>query len=408
MFRKSRTQQRGGTITTSTTKQSSNLSSTVPLVRLFLGAAVLLGLAEFNLFASYVRNDSRGTNIATVYTAPRCAINFWGLPRAFDKLVLPSIVKNVIAQNPRCDYYVHYYHKTEEESGRSGSGGTIDPTEILHLKDAVLKAAKERGESPLPIVEFAVDTEEDFWKQYTPLIETIRNTKTGDKYLYFPWKAKTYKYPTTTDNIVKMWHTIQSSFELMEKTAASRGIVYDTVAMLRSDVVYVTPIDIHDGATNGSTGANNQLTIPDFGNHPVSDRIIYGPTAAVKIWATERFSRLDQHVESVRNTDPGWGMHSERFLSLTTFPLIREKGFKIRPHPTICFLRARADESVWISDCGGDSTVSAPSIMKALGDDAQKALEETIGRPCPGKVTRLTRSVQSLDCASKTVPKVKR
>ena len=394
-----------GAITAGGNKQHKSVvaTATAKKVRCVIVSVVLvLILAECKFVITHMEKNSADTS-RTLYTAPRCAILFWGLPRAFDKVVLPSVVKNVITPNPGCDYYVHYYHKTEEESGRSGGGGTINPTAILDLKDAVLKVAKERGEMPLPIIEFDVDTEEEFWSRYMPLVETIRNTKVRDKYLYFPWKAKTYKHPTTTDNIVKMWHTIQSAFELMEKNAASAGIHYDTVAMLRSDVVYVTPIDIHDSFSNEiSTKENSKapVTIPDFGNHPVSDRIIYGPTAAVKIWATERFSRLDEHVDFIRVNDPGWGMHSERFLNYTIFPLIREKGFPIRPHPTICFMRARADESVWISDCGGSKEVSAPSIMTALGGDARKAVEQALGRPCPGKVTQLTRSVRSLDCAA--------
>ena len=100
----------------------------------------------------------------------RCAINFFGLPRAFESLVLPSIVKNVIKPNAGCDYYIHYYHKTEEAAGRSGQGGAINPTEILLLEDAVLEAAASHGDATAtaaaPVVEFVYDTEEDLWKQY--------------------------------------------------------------------------------------------------------------------------------------------------------------------------------------------------------------------------------------------------
>jgi len=272
----------------------------------------------------------------------------------------------------------------------------------------VLRVAKGRGENPLPRVEFAVDTEEEFWKQYSDLIDTIRTAKSKGKYLYFPWKARTYKHPTTTDNIVKMWHTIQSSFQLMERTAASTGTQYDIVAMLRSDVVYVTPIDIHDATPEAQDSSSSKVpvTIPNFGNHPVSDRIIYGPREAVQVWATERFSRLDQHVEYVQEHDPGWGMHSERFLNTTIFPRIREQGFAIRQHPRICFLRARADESVWVSDCGGPASVAAPSIMTALGDDMKTVVEETIGRKC-GETTKVRATVRSLDCAPKEARAVK-
>ena len=339
----------------------------------------------------------------------RCAINFFGLPRAFESLVLPSIIKNIISPNPGGDYYVHYYHMTEELQGRSGGGGTIDPTAILLLRDAVHEASKQHGneKTSQSIVEFVFDKEEDFWEKYSGLIERIRTTVVDGKYLYFPWKAKTYQHPVTTDNIVKMWHSIQSSYQLMEDVAASKDIEYKIVAMLRSDVVYVTPINIHDAPKR----SNNELvpvTIPNFGKHPVSDRIIYGPREAVKIWATQRFARLESHVDFILKNDPGWGMHSERFVNYTLFPLIQNIT-KIRQHPSLCFLRARADESVWVSDCySATRSVAAPSIMKHLlkgGRTELRVVQDAIGRPCSGtKPVRLTQSVRSLAC-SKVVTK---
>jgi hypothetical protein len=313
---------------------------------------------------------------------------------------LPSIVKHVIDVNVECDYYVHYYHMTEEAAGRSGRGGAIDPTAILLLKEAVLQAAARRKESRTPIVEFVFDKEEDFWKRYTDLIEKIRNTKVGDKYLYFPWKAKTYKHPVTTDNIVKMWHSIQSVHELMERIAMAHNIRYQTVAMLRSDVVYVTPINVRDQTSSSDASDKGSVTVPDFGKYPVSDRIIYGSAEAVKIWSTTRFASLESHAQLVQATDPGWGMHSERYLNTSIFPAIRQLGVTIRPHATLCFLRARADETVWISDCDGTPPVSAKSIVQSMGTGGVRAaLEATIGRPCPGKIVKIRANVKALDCS---------
>jgi hypothetical protein len=236
------------------------------------------------------------------------------------------------------------------------------------------------------------DREEDFWEKYTDLIERIRTTKVGGKYLYFPWKAKTYRHPVTTDNIIKMWHSVQSSYQLMEQTAKEQNIDYEMVAMLRSDVVYVTPIDIHDAA---APGALVPVTVPDFGNYPVSDRIVYGPRAAVQMWATRRFSSLESHVQFIRAHDPGWGLHSERFINTTIFPLMRNIT-TIRKHPTLCFFRARADESVWISDCHGASN---PSVVQQFqGRTLRTVVEEAVGHACSGRVEQLTRTVKSLPC----------
>jgi hypothetical protein len=308
----------------------------------------------------------------------------------------------VIEPNPGCDYYVHYYHMTEELGGRSGNGGAIDPTAILLLRDAVHNAAKERNMSYLPIVEFVFDHEEDFWNKYNDLIQKIRTTKVSGKYLYFPWKANTYHHPVTTDNIVKMWHSIQAAYQLMEDSATAKNIDYKMVAMLRSDVVYVTPVDIHD-ALNATTTSTElaPVTVPDFGKHPVSDRIIYGPREAVKIWATKRFSQLESHVQFILSNHPGWGMHSERFLDYTIFPLIRNVT-SIRAHPTLCFFRARADETVWISDCFGTYSI----IKQFLGRSLPSVVEATLGRNCSGRVVKLKPTVKSLDCSKKAHEKL--
>ena len=341
------------------------------------------------------RNKSDTGKIATSneqhqsrYPKNRCAINFFGLPRAFESLVLPSIAKNIIAVNPGCDYYVHYYQIKKEIEGRSGVGGKIDPIAVLLLRDAVHKEAMNSKEYPLPIVEFVHDDDDQFWKKYRNLIQRIRTTKIDDKYLYFPWKETTYKYPETTDNIVKMWHSIQSSYELMERVAASKNIEYDIVAMFRLDVVYVTPIHIHDAVTIPSSNHNALVppaTITNFGNFPVSDRMIYGPREAVKAWATQRFARLDSHVDFMWKYYPGWGMHPERFVFHALLPLIQNIT-TIRQHPTICFFRARADESVWVSDCSNKHpSIAAPSIIEDLlkgNRTLHDVVQEAIGRPC--------------------------
>jgi hypothetical protein len=347
----------------------------------------------------------------------RCAINLFGLPRAFQSLVLPTLLQNVIRPNAahNCDYFVHYYNLTQEEPGRSGHGGHLNPSEILLLEQHVQNEAPAGQRRPNVV--FLADQEEDFWKRYDTLIQKTRNTKDGKgKFLYYPWKAKTYTHPVTVDNILKMWHSIQSAWLLMERHAAMDNVKYTRVAMLRSDVIYATLIDIYqldNNSNNNNNNSNNHTAstaasidhenrfavVPAFGKHPVSDRIIYGPHAAVKIWAAERFSRLEEHVQSILKNDPGWGMHSERFLDHTIFPAIRKLGIGIHEHPHLCFFRARVDESVWVSDCDGVKKVAAPTIAQYLGPDKKGLVERLIGRQC-GQITKFTQSVRSLDCKS--------
>jgi hypothetical protein len=138
----------------------------------------------------------------------RCAVLFFGLPRSFKDLVLPSLEKNLIAPNARynCDYFVHYYHRTEEPEGRANKGGKLDPTEILLLEDAVKRAAAAKTRKlhdDIPTVQFLNDTEDSFWATRNNTIQKYRNTKDKDgNYLYFPWKALSYHYPSSLDNIV--------------------------------------------------------------------------------------------------------------------------------------------------------------------------------------------------------------
>jgi len=351
---------------------------------------------------------------ANQHPTGRCAINLYGLPRAFKSLVLPSLVKNVIQVNAQygCDYFVHYYDQTKEPPGRSGSGGVIKPEEILLLKEQVELAARqfaprggggeEDGEgSRMPTVAFVKDREEDFWAEYQPLIDKIRNQKGPDgEYFYYPWKAMTYQYPYTTDNIIKMWHTIQRSWDLMEDTARKEGFgEYARVAMLRSDVVYVTPIDVYDVGEATKDFDNKVAVIPGFSKHPVSDRLVYGPARAVKIWAAERFRRMDRHALWISEHNPGWGLHSERFVMYSIFEPIKKLGIELREHPTLCFFRARADETVWTSDCGGEDQVSRPTIMANLGPDPKAVVERIIGRRCGTSVKLKHPRVDSLNCS---------
>jgi hypothetical protein len=111
---------------------------------------------------------------------------------------------------------------------------------------------------------------------------------------YFPDDpSKGFIYPTSTDNIVKMWHSQESIWNLMESHAKRQGIRYTRVAMLRFDVLFVTHIDIY-------APRNISLVIPAFSKWPVNDRMAYGNNEAVKLWATGRFANIERHLN---NTD---------------------------------------------------------------------------------------------------------
>lgn len=325
----------------------------------------------------------------------RCAILFFGLPRSFKDLVLPSIQKNIIQPNARynCDFFVHYYYRTEEPKGRANKGGILDPTEILQLEEAVQKGASSqfhKVNNAQPVVEFISDTEEDFWAARNASIQTYRKTK--DKhghYLYFPWKAHSYSYPSSLDNIVRQWHSINGAWELMERSAAKHGVQYTRVGMFRSDVLYVTPVDIYETEFGHYDTNNNQAMLAPFGAMPVNDRMFYGPYEGVEIWATKRFSFLESYVDTC---EPGWAMHSEKFLDGAIMPAIRELGISIVVNPDICFLRTRVGNTAVTNDC------NLLGVTRGFTQAAVRGkVQEVLERQC-SPVHKLTLSHMAITC----------
>ena len=307
-----------------------------------------------------------------------CAILFFGLPRSFQLLVLPSIVQNILKPNQQhhCDIYVHYYHIEQESGGRSGYGGTIDPNEVRLLPDAVHEIYADQN----IVISRTKDTNQTFWDKRGALLKKYRTTIAADgNYLYFPWMAKSYHFPTSMDNIVKQWHSIQSVWEDMEQHAKQLHRNYTRVAMLRNDVVYVTPFDIYQIGTTGTAPKSeilNKAVVPNWARFPINDRMLAGPYRAVKVWATERFERLETHVLTYE--EPGYGMHSERFLNHSIFPAIRDMGVEVVADPDICFFRARADGSTWINDC----TTRNGAARGFRKIDTQKLVEDLVGKSC--------------------------
>lgn len=372
-----------------------------------LGALLLLGgacLLLYRMMAFFAhRPPTLGTTTVSDHdlnasaTPPvaggrPCAINLYGLPRQFRDVVLPGLTRNVIDVNApyRCDYFVHYHDKREESDYRGadqGRGGTLHPEEIRLLRSAVLEAHDLYGHrlsirNDAPIVEFVKDTEESFHAQYDPLLQQIFNTRGEDgRLLYIPLSEKKPFPNATVVNIIKMFHSQQAVWNLMEPldiTAASSRFDqkhYSRVAMLRSDILYVTPIDIYQLPDGSFDQRNEYAVIPNFGNFPVNDRMIYGPSDAVRIWAAGRFSRLQRHAQRVH--PEGHGIHPERFLHHTIFPAIRDAGVPIVPwsapeEATMCFLRVRADRSIRVGDCGRDCET----------ERNRRAVEHLLQRPC--------------------------
>ena len=314
-----------------------------------------------------------------IRSAQRCALNFFGLPRAFREMALPSIIRNLLIPNARhqCDIYVHFFDQFQEEEGRKNKGGTIDPRDIFILQQAAVAVAKQYGprDGRLPNVQFTHDSEEDFWGKRGDAIRKYHTTLNDDgKPAYFPWDAKTYTN-SSLDNMVKQWHSVEYSFRLMEYHAKKLGVTYNRVGMFRSDALYMTPIDIALLDRGVADTQNNHAVMAPFAQMPVNDRMIYGPYEAVKVWATKRFELIETRVKL--RQDPGYEMHSERFLNASVLPEIEKLGVELHINRDICFVRTRADISAMVSDC------SVGGFTRGWkGVDRKALVESIVGRNC--------------------------
>ena len=262
------------------------------------------------------------------------------------------------------------------------------PEDVYRLRQAVHDVALRAGR-PFPHVGFTLETEEAFEQNQSVVLQEIRKNYTDSKNPFFgPHVTFTVE---TYVNVIKMWYSIAAAWESMERRASSQGIKYERVAMMRSDVVYLTKIDVFSAAPASDAPSkvrfdshNNQAVMPGFAEYPVNDRMFYGPYEAVKIWATGRFSRLEDYVYQRRKP-----LHSERFLDAMILPAIRERAISVGVDPRICFLRARADGYVW-NDCPQRS--SKKGLQSLLNMSCRHAFNKVVFLPmfmCFVKPTRI-------------------
>jgi hypothetical protein len=342
---------------------------------------------SFDVLSSLPNSDRRDkpgySNTTTVTPSDwreGCAINFYGLPRSFRKLVLPSVLRNVIRTNRAygCDSFVHFYNLSTEAAGRSGAGGRIHAEDILSLRKAVQRY------SPQSVVLFVSDSNASFTASHQDLIHEISTARdeTGATPLYFPWLEQGYDFPNTIVNIFKMWHSIDRAWTLMEDYGRKHRIRYTRVAMLRSDVVYMTPLDIWGTGKVDEPDVNNEyVVVPAFARYPVNDRAIYGNASGVSLWATGRFSALSQHVDDYQGS--GYVLHHEHFLDSSIFTSIRRRaGVKIAEDERLCFCRARADQRVWYNDCTKSVTPQLKQSLPTSARDWLQAVEQVVNRTC--------------------------
>eukprot|EP00980_Cylindrotheca_fusiformis_P023929 scaffold11212_cov121-Cylindrotheca_fusiformis.AAC.8 len=302
----------------------------------------------------------------------KCALCFFGLPRSYAALVLPSIVENVLKPNRRygCDVFVHSYIVTEEHSDVANNrGGALDPSEVLRLEGA----AANLGMS----VYFDNDTEAQFMEARKTEYDRYHNTTDRKGNLaYYPWKSAVWEL-SNLGNVVRQWHSIDAVFQLMEQHADRNNIKYTQVGMLRNDVVFLTPIDIMRGNDELLDAGSREFFIPKFASYPVNDRMVYGPFDAVKIWATKRFKLIEKRVKLKRAA--GWVMLSERFIAESIIPAMNRAGYVKRLDPSVCFLRTRLGSVVMLNDCNfGHKSKGIPTNAAKV----KSMVESIVQRKC--------------------------
>jgi hypothetical protein len=163
---------------------------------------------------------------------------------------------------------------------------------------------------------------------------------------FFP-ATKGWTFPTSMDNMIRQWHSIESVWKLMTAYEESHSMRFSRVGFFRLDVRYVDSIDI----SNESLAVVPSLmhdTI--YWSSQLNDRMFYGARDFAEVWATGRFQSVTDYLnwqQTVAPTSFISGLHSESFMNY----LLREKWELPVEEHDVCFERVRASGDVLEDDC---------------------------------------------------------
>jgi len=232
-----------------------------------------------------------------------CALLFFGVLRGFD-IVLPSIQNKILDVNPACHVYAHTYNISKLINLRNAENGSVFFEQIQKLTRNV-----------------SIDTRESF--------TAIRNL-TYYRTLFPGNVIFGWKYPTSIDNMIMQWHSIERVWDLMMIAENKMNIRYQQIGLFRSDVKYMTPINIYAG----------NAVIPNFANWPMNDRLFFGKRKYAKHWATARFDMIATYLKKNKHV----GLHSETFMAFLM------QNIQVKKLP-ICFFRVRLTGKIKTDDC---------------------------------------------------------
>jgi len=250
-------------------------------------------------------------NVTRISDNIDCALIFFGLPKSFKNIVLPSIEKYVLAVNPYCDIFIHTYNISIYSNPRnSEKQNVINRFELLLIKN---------------ITSIVFENLNDFHNRI--------NVSYYHK--YFP-RGVGWQYPESLDNMLMQWNSIQTAWDQMVNYEEKRDKLYKQVGLFRSDVLYTNDIDIQNG--KAVTAKFNNM------NNFTNDRLFFGLREYAQIWATKRFSFIEPYMKTAFGKKTG--LHSEmfmnKFMTHWKIPLTLQE---------ICFKRVRANGNINLQDC---------------------------------------------------------
>jgi len=116
---------------------------------------------------------------------------------------------------------------------------------------------------------------------------------------------------------------------------------YTHVGLFRTDMVYRTPIDILDRDTNNNDdyAIRANYGAMDIKDKMLNDRLFYGTYKYAKIWATYRFSFVNEYLKLNVTFVKSRGLHSETFL----YYLMKKYVPILEGRTDICAYRIRND-----------------------------------------------------------------
>ena len=117
-----------------------------------------------------------------------------------------------------------------------------------------------------------------------------------------------YTYPYGRNDEPPWRNTTTQLTRRVDQSKQLHNIFYIRVGMFRSGAMFLTPIDHIASLDRAEMNLHNQhaVLVPS-GKHQVNDRMIYGPSEGVIVWATKRFELIEMRLQL--RQDPGFEMN---------------------------------------------------------------------------------------------------